>query len=524
MWEPDSSTGSWEPPKLGPCPLLAAVLLGTPGSGTALAGCTDVIHHYRRELISAEIATTVIFPFPPSDPNEEIVVAMRVMKVVPNTRSLDSMARGVLSGKVRAETLAEYIAAFEFPKAKGLADETAKILVELAERDHHDLALAIYKMVAKCDSDRAKEDTIEELMFAAIAHEGTNWLASARVMRLGNMLFKQTMTRDDDKAGWVTVVYNKLSDTRRADAATDIPDIKNKSDADLVLVFRHIWPHFRKFRAACAADTGFMLRMLLCNVASLRAFETRALVDEWDIVQHAKGLVDALGEGRSVAAEAKAAAKAEAAEAKAADGICTLSTGALRNAIGAEISGRTAWPSDALLRVIRHHNLRDDRTHTTGFLDMTVTAANSADLAFFLVTVCLGEDDKVIDAAIKASKNGFTDVGAALLRAATEKALRKKLAKLAPAEQVHLVVCAGILPYLGPVEALARKWYRNEAGQRTFQALKLLQTCALSEKEVGPYIAMAMKRGGALAQQATQLASVLSSSSFGLLGSFLYTE
>jgi len=35
---------------------------------------------------------------------------------------------------------------------------------------------------------------------------------------------------------------------------------------------------------------------------------------------------------------------------------------------------------------------------------------------------------------------------------------------------------------------------------------------------------MAMKRGGALAQQATQLASVLSSSSFGLLGSFLYTE
>ncbi|MEI7775625.1 MAG: hypothetical protein WCK17_12720, partial [Verrucomicrobiota bacterium] len=337
-------------------------------------------------------------------------------------------------------------------------------------------------------------------------------------------LFAHARTADDDNAGWVTVMYNKLA--LRADAATDIlPDIKNKPDADLVLVFRHIWPHFPKFRAACAADREFMLRMMLCNVASLPAFEKTASAfrDGWDIAQHAKGLVDALEPDLS------AAAKARVPEAKVADGICRIFTlGGLSDAIRTEINTRTTWPSDAVLRVIHHFEWQDDRTSTTGFLASAVTAANSADTAFFLGNMRLGEDDDVIKAAIDVSKNGFTDVGGALLRTATAETLQTELAKLAPAEHVHLVVCAELplahTPYLGPVEALARKWYRNEAGRSTHQALQLLKKCALSESEVGPYITLAMKRGGALARQAKDLPGMLPSSSFGRLGSFLYTE
>ena len=487
--------------------MLDAVLLGRTGSGTALAG-VEVISEARMHAIVGKLGTASL--------NDEIVVAMGQMCSYAPAPDLTNIAQNVIHGAVRAETLAGYLRAVERLQASpGDTTGTARTLVELAEQSHHDLALAIYNRVEKADRYRAEEGKIKALMLAEITDAAKTSQVSASVMRLGRMIFQDTpVLPDGGGADWVTDIYTKL----RADdttASAILAAIKNKTDADLVIMFRHIWPHFPPFRAACAADTEFMLRMLLSNAPRLDDFAKYAYDDRCDIAQHAAGLVHALGADRLSGV---------------ADGICSLEGNKhaywLRLAIRAEISGRTAWPSDAVLRVIHHFEWQVDRTSTAGFLDMTVTAANSADLAFFLKgrNTRLGEDDKVIEAAIDASKNGFTDVGAALLRGATEATLRKKLAKLAPVETVHLVVCTELLPYLGPVEALARKWYRNEAGQRTFQAFKLLKQCAFSEKEVGLYIAMAMKRGGAMAQQATQLASVLRSSSFGLLGSFLYTE
>ena len=337
----------------------------------------------------------------------------------------------------------------------------------------------------------------------------------ARVLRLGHMLFSGMHIvlpppEDDAVSRW----YHAL----HTDASTEWP----AGTLTPVEMFRFIWPFFPAFRAYIAANDGLMLQMLLSNVRRLRVFARAATSDmAWDITKHAAQLVEALDGVDSLAV---------------ADGICDLDDHALRVAIQKVIAERTAWPSDAVLRVIHHLKFADDRSATVGLPDLElakVRASNSADLAYFLAHMQpVTEHGETMRAkAIAVSKKGFTDVGAALF-GLIQHPLHLDPSRVSTADIVHLAVCDHTGDYTVDVKALARKWYRNEAGRSTEQAHARLLAMISQQDFMGTfetYAALAKARGGVIAEEAQKIVVAVrklhhSAQSFGRVGAFLYTE